>query len=97
MQTLTLIHPENFPIGKYADALRRESITPLPLARLDQIPPDTASLRVLLIDPAINTTAPSTLGGRTAVVGIGLAEEPSWLSDDSVYVDLPPIRRRRRF
>jgi HD-GYP domain-containing protein (c-di-GMP phosphodiesterase class II) len=89
MQTLTLIHPENFPIGKYADALQRESIAPLPVARLDQIPPDAGSLRVLLIDPAINSTGPSPLGGRTAVVGIGLAEEPPWLSDDSVYVDLP--------
>ena len=63
MQTLTLIHPESFPIGKYADALRRESITPLPVARLDQIPPDAGSLRVILVDPAINTTAPSSLDG----------------------------------
>ena len=95
MQTLTLIYSESFPIGKYVDALLRESIAPLPVARLDQLGPDAGALRIILVDPGISNTRPSSLGGGTAVVGIGLTEEPAWLSDDSVYVDLPADRRRR--
>jgi HD-GYP domain-containing protein (c-di-GMP phosphodiesterase class II) len=89
MQTLTLIHSDSFPIGKYADALLRESIAPLPVASLDHLMPDTGSLRVILVDSAINNGRPSSLDGRTAIVGIGLDEEPKWLADGSVYVDLP--------
>jgi HD-GYP domain len=89
MQTLTLIHSESFPIGKYSDVLLRESIAARPVASLDQLAPDTGSLRVILVDAAINNGRPSSIDGRTAIVGIGLDEEPAWLSDDSVYVDLP--------
>ncbi|MDP9360759.1 MAG: GAF domain-containing protein [Acidobacteriota bacterium] len=89
MQTLTLIHSESFPIGRYADALRRESIAPFPLTSLDQLTPDAGALRVILLDPAINNGRPSSLDGRTAIVGIGLDEEPKWLAADSIYIDLP--------
>ncbi|MGH9423409.1 MAG: hypothetical protein ACRD3J_25775, partial [Thermoanaerobaculia bacterium] len=83
MQTLTLIHSESFPIGRYADALRREAIVSLPLSSLDQIRTDSSSLRVILIDSEINNGKPSSLDGRVAVVGVGLDEEPKWLADDS--------------
>lgn len=89
MQTLTLIHSESFPIGRYADALLRESIAPLPVGSLDELTRDGNSLRVVLLDPAISNGRPAGLDSRTAIVGIGLAEEPKWLSGESVYVDLP--------
>lgn len=88
MQTLTLIHSESFPIGRYADALRRESIAPLPLTSLDELPAEGGSLRVILLDSSINNGRPPSFDGHTAIVGIGLTAEPEWLTDGSVYIDL---------
>jgi HD-GYP domain-containing protein (c-di-GMP phosphodiesterase class II) len=88
MQTLTLIHSSRFPIGLYADAFRRESIAPLSLASLDDLPDGAGSLRVILLDPTISNGRPPSFDGETAIVGLGLAHEPEWLTDDSVYIDL---------
>ncbi|MEA2571237.1 MAG: hypothetical protein QOI24_3238 [Acidobacteriota bacterium] len=91
MQTLTLIHSDVFPIAQYADALGREAIAPRQVSTLENLGADGNALRVLLVDPSIgsNGHAPTSLDGRTAVVGLGLTEQPKWLSDDSVYFDLP--------
>ena len=91
MQTLTLIHSETFPISRYADALRRASIAPRVVGSLDQLgAPERSSLRVLLVDPAIaGNGTPKVLDASTAVVGVGLAEPPKWLTDENVYVPLP--------
>jgi HD-GYP domain-containing protein (c-di-GMP phosphodiesterase class II) len=90
MQTLlTLIHPRGFPIARYTDALAGASISPQSLDSLDHLESDGGSLRVVLVDPGIVNGHPSTVDARTAIVGIGLAEQPSWLADDTVYFDLP--------
>src|SRR5512142_112483 len=91
MQTLTLLHSETFPIGRYADALKRESIAPKALRSLDFVVADSSSLRVVLVDPAITRGANGSpkVDSRTAVVGIGLDEHPKWLTDDNIYVHLP--------
>ena len=91
MQTLTLIHSDAFPIARYADALGREEIAPRQVSTLANLAADGNSLRVLLVDSSIgsNGHAPGSIDGRTAVVGIGLSEQPKWLSEDSVYFDLP--------
>lgn len=90
MPTLTLLHSETFPIGRYADALVRESIAPRTVTSLDNLGPDGNSLRVVLIDPQILQGRPGIdVGARTAVVGIGLDEQPKWLSEENVYVHLP--------
>jgi len=88
MQTLTLIHPKGFPIGRYADALTGESISPESLDSLEHLGSDGGALRVVLIDPGIAAGRPSPLDARTAVVGIGLAEQPRWLTDDNIYFHL---------
>jgi HD-GYP domain-containing protein (c-di-GMP phosphodiesterase class II) len=89
-QTLTLIHSKSFPIARYADALQRESICPRLLETLEQLPTDVNDLRVVLVDPAIsNGQTAEITDRRTAIVGVGLAEEPQWLTDDTVYFDLP--------
>lgn len=93
MQTLTLLHSDSFPIGRYADALTREAIAPGRLANLDQLAAgDGSGLRVALVDPGILNGQRGILAvdSRTAVVGVGLGEQPSWLADDSVYLELPP-------
>ncbi|HSP35446.1 MAG TPA: HD domain-containing phosphohydrolase [Thermoanaerobaculia bacterium] len=91
MHTLTLLHPETFPIGRYADALKRESIAPSALHSLDLVVPENSSLRVVLVDPAITRDANGSvrLGDRTAVVGVGLPEHPRWLSGENIYLHLP--------
>ncbi len=92
MQTLTLLHSDVFPIGRYADALTRESIHSRRLGDLDQLLIiDASALRVVLVDAAVNGDHRDALrlDTRTAVVGVGLAEPPKWLADESVYVDLP--------
>jgi len=90
MQPLTLFHSEQFPIGRYADALRSASIAPQSLHSLDSLTPDGGALRVVLVDPSIvDGRSPRTLDAQTAVVGVGLAEQPSWLTDESAYFDLP--------
>ncbi|MCU1229761.1 MAG: metal dependent phosphohydrolase [Acidobacteria bacterium] len=91
MQTLTLIHSDVFPIAQYADALGREAIAPRQISTLENLGADHNALRVLLVDPSIgsNGHAPGSIDARTAVVGLGLTEQPKWLSDDSVYFDLP--------
>ena len=88
MQTLTLIHSSRFPIGLYADAFRRESIAPVSLASLDELPADANSLRVILLDPTISNGRPPSFDDQTAIVGLGLAREPEWLTEDSIYIDL---------
>ncbi len=88
MQALTLIHSTSFPIEHYADGLLRESISPRALDNLDQLTSDNGSLRVILVDSAINGGT-RAMGPRTAIVGIGLSEQPKWLTDDSIYFDLP--------
>ncbi|MEK6372045.1 MAG: HD domain-containing phosphohydrolase [Acidobacteriota bacterium] len=88
MQTLTLIHPAGFPIGRYADALTGESISPQSLDSLENLGSDGGALRVVLVDPGIATGRPSALDARTAVVGIGLTEQPRWLTDDNIYFHL---------
>jgi HD-GYP domain-containing protein (c-di-GMP phosphodiesterase class II) len=88
MQALTLFHSDAFPIGRYADALRSASIAPQALHSLDSLAADGGALRVVLVD-SILPGRPRTLDACTAVVGVGLAEQPSWLSDENVYFDLP--------
>jgi HD-GYP domain-containing protein (c-di-GMP phosphodiesterase class II) len=89
MQTLTLIHPVGFPIGRYADVLKREAISSQSLDALEHLTSDGGALRVVLVDSAIVTGRPSRIDARTAIVGIGLAEQPRWLTDDSIYFHLP--------
>jgi len=92
MQTLTLLHSESFPIGRYADVLTRESIASSRLDNLEQLLiGDASSLRVVLVDRGIINGRKSalTLDTRTAVVGVGLEEQPHWLADDSIYLHLP--------
>jgi HD-GYP domain-containing protein (c-di-GMP phosphodiesterase class II) len=91
MQTLTLLHPGDFPIGRYSDALHRESIDPQRFDSLDHLSPDSnSSLRVVLVDRS--TTGGRSIvpvDGRTAILGIGLDEMPRWLREDVVYLHLP--------
>ncbi len=91
MQTLTLIHSDTFPIGRYVDALTRESIASRRVDNLEHVGTDGGSLRVLLVDADINGNGRSfsIADPRTAIVGIGLLEQPKWLAGDSVYFDLP--------
>ncbi|HEY0372191.1 MAG TPA: HD domain-containing phosphohydrolase [Thermoanaerobaculia bacterium] len=91
MQTLTLLHSETFPIGLYADELTRESIAPSRLENLDQLAvTDASSLRVVVLDrgSANGRKHMLRLDARTAVVGVGLDEQPRWLADDGVYLHL---------
>src|SRR5436190_3758513 len=91
MQALKLIHSPSFPIGRYAEALLRESISAGALENLDQLLPSDNALRVVLLDRSIPGGGRQRAidDPRTAVVGIGLSEQPQWLTDDSVYIDLP--------
>jgi HD-GYP domain-containing protein (c-di-GMP phosphodiesterase class II) len=91
MQTLTLIHSTKFPIGRYADALLKESIYPRALDNLEQITTENSALRVVLVDAAIsgNGRTRDISDPQTAIVGIGLREQPRWLTDESIYIDLP--------
>ncbi len=91
MQTLSLIHSTKFPIGRYADALLRESIYPRALDNLDHLPAEGGTLRVVLVDASISGKGRNKgiADPRTAIVCIGLAEVPRWLTDDSIYFDLP--------
>jgi len=90
MQTLTLLHSDAFPIGRYADALTAASISSHRLDTLDHLGAAPNVLRVLVLD-RINGGNGKTvqLDSRTAVVGLGLPQQPTWLTDESVYLDLP--------
>src|SRR5688572_23306063 len=89
MQTLTLLHSDTFPIGQYTEALLRESISPKVVGSAQLQPGDKNALRVLLVDRANTANATSVVDHRTAIVGVGLDEQPRWLSDDNVYLQLP--------
>ena len=92
MQTLTLLHSESFPIGQYADVLTRESIASRRFDNLEQLlVGEPSALRVVLVDAGIinGRKAALQLDPRTAVVGVGLSEQPNWLADDSIYLHLP--------
>jgi HD-GYP domain-containing protein (c-di-GMP phosphodiesterase class II) len=87
MQTLTLLHSDTFPIAKYAEALSREAIAPKVVGS-SRPPADGDALTVLLVDRGNHANA-SMVDHQTAIVGVGLDEQPRWLSDDSVYLQLP--------
>lgn len=87
MQTLTLLHSESFPIGRYAEALQQEQIAPRSVESLASVSGDANGLRVVLVDPAILRSG--RVDGRVAVVGVGLDEAPKWLTDDNIYLHLP--------
>lgn len=91
MQTLQLFHSPVFPIGRYSEALSRESIAPRKVERLDLLTSDASSLRVVLVDPAITDNGGNAVvvDSQTAIVGVGLEEQPPWLSDDNIYFTLP--------
>src|ERR1051326_3550594 len=88
MQSLTLLHSDSFPIGRYADGLVRESIAPRAVPNLDHLVSEPSSLRVILVDPAITGGKVVKVDARTAIVGVGLDEQPKWLTEDNVYVHL---------
>src|SRR4029079_18537866 len=85
--TLTLLHSESFPIGRYAEALKREKISPHSVDSLASVDRDGSALRVVLVDPMLRNGG--GVDGRVAVVGIGLDEAPKWLTDDNIYLHLP--------
>src|SRR6478672_10545386 len=89
MSTLTLLHSQSFPIARYTDAFLAASIHPRPVDSLDRLGSDGTSLRVVLVDPGILNGHAFAPDSRTAVVGIGLPDQPSWLSDETVYFHLP--------
>ena len=92
MQMLTLFHSESFPIGRYSEALQREAISSRRFDTLDQLSSaGDGSLRVALVDPGIlnGRHAVLVVDPRTAIVGVGLDEQPNWLTDDSIYLHLP--------
>lgn len=90
MQTLTLLHSASFPIGLYAEALTRESIHPRVVPALEALGTDPSALRVVLVDPQmVNGHESVAVDSRTAIVGVGLPEQPGWLKEDSLYLDLP--------
>jgi HD-GYP domain-containing protein (c-di-GMP phosphodiesterase class II) len=89
MQILTLLHSDTFPIGQYTEALLREAITPKAVGSPQVLPSDKNALRVLLVDRASSANATAVVDHRTAIVGVGLDEQPRWLSDDNVYLQLP--------
>ena len=90
MQTLTLLHSESFPIARYSDALLRESIDHRRFDSLEHLAPEFAALRVVLVDRTTNESRNGlTLDGHTAIVGVGLDEQPRWLREDAVYLHLP--------
>src|SRR4051794_33217760 len=83
MQSLTLLYSDSFPIGRYSDALIAASISP---ARIEDHPTSPANaLRVVVVDNGQTFSVDS----RTAVLGVGLTQQPSWLTDETVYLDLP--------
>ncbi|HVS32338.1 MAG TPA: HD domain-containing phosphohydrolase [Thermoanaerobaculia bacterium] len=87
---LTLLHSESFPIGRYVDALLRESIAPRSVKSLEDLGVDGETMRVVLVDPAIRGNGRGLVFDlRTAIVGVGLSEQPRWLGEDSVYLHLP--------
>src|SRR3954451_13304954 len=83
MQSLTLLYSDSFPIGRYSDALIAASISP---ARIEDHPTSPANaLRVVVVDNGQTFSVDS----RTAVLGVSLTQQPSWLTDETVYLDLP--------
>ncbi len=87
---LTLLHSDSFPIGRYVEALTRESIHPRAVPTLDALGTDVSALRVVLVDSQIiNGCSSVAVDSRTAIVGVGLSEQPKWLNDESVYFELP--------
>src|SRR5258707_12745341 len=89
MQTLTLLHSAWFPIADYADALKREAISPSRLDTRQRLPGDGNSLRVVLVDKeqerAFGGNGGLSLDARTADVGVGLAQQPKVRSDHKLY------------
>jgi HD-GYP domain-containing protein (c-di-GMP phosphodiesterase class II) len=90
MEALTLIHSPAFPIAKYREALQEESIAATSVADVGNFHAD-GKLAVVLLDPTLtgNGHAPAGVDGGVAVVGVGLAQQPAWLTNENFYLHLP--------
>jgi len=83
MQSLTLLYSDSFPIGRYSDALMAASISPARLEDHGNVAGN--ALRVVVVDNGQTVS----VDARTAVLGVGLSQQPSWLTDDTVYLEVP--------
>src|SRR2546423_11399014 len=88
MPTLTLLHPADFPISRYADALIAESISPVPIDSLEHVTADGGSLPVVPLHArmANNGRPAAVVNPRTAILANGLSEQPRRLSHNSHYL-----------
>jgi HD-GYP domain-containing protein (c-di-GMP phosphodiesterase class II) len=87
---LSLIHSVSFPIARYADALRAESIAVRSVQHLREVPPSADGLSVILLDRTLaNGRASLPTDLRITVLGIGLQDNAQLLSDDRIYFHLP--------
>ena len=84
---LTLIHSDAFPIGNYREALARESIAVRPASNAEKR--DPGSLRVVLVDQTLARNGASAFAdASTAIIGVGLDEQPQWIREDDVYLSV---------
>jgi HD-GYP domain-containing protein (c-di-GMP phosphodiesterase class II) len=90
MEALTLIHSPAFPIAKYREALLEESIAATSVADVENFHAD-GKLAVVLLDPTLtgNGHSPAGVDGGVALVGVGLAQQPAWLTNENFYLHLP--------
>lgn len=89
MQTLMLLHSDAFPIGRYSEALKGEAISHQRFETLEGIGPDGGSLRVILMGRNDPDGERGPFDRQTAIIGLGLEEQPRFLSEEDVYLNLP--------
>jgi HD-GYP domain-containing protein (c-di-GMP phosphodiesterase class II) len=88
MSWLTLHHSESFPISRYDDVLRNESIRSVAVGSQDDIRKESERLNVVLIDPLLleKGVRPHYQPGFV-YVGVGLGDHTDL--DSTVFLDLP--------
>ena len=90
MHTLTLLHSSKFPIRSVCRRVYARGDRPA--SRRQSGRDHDRRRRLAARRPGRSRhhrqRRDRQLDGRTAVVGVGLAEQPTWLADDSIYLHL---------
>jgi HD-GYP domain-containing protein (c-di-GMP phosphodiesterase class II) len=85
MRDVSLIHSLSFPIERYQDVLSAEAI---PAVRIGN--PATTPMSIILVDAQIAAEGfVASSDHRFAYLGVGIAGQADWLTDDRIYLHLP--------
>jgi HD-GYP domain-containing protein (c-di-GMP phosphodiesterase class II) len=90
MQSLTLLHSDQFPIDRYRKALEQDSIAPRAVSSWSELSAASSMPSVVLVDHRFeHADHGATFPPVSVLLGVGLENPPDWVSSEQMYMSLP--------